>query len=71
MTIIVALSLISWAIVITVLTIGISQKNEDCTVAGAVLFIGLMVVHFSFQVGAFWQLCDTVEKYELVKKIIP
>ncbi len=71
MTIIVTISLISWAVVITVLTIGVSQKNENCAMAGAVLLIGLVIVHFSFSVGAFWQHNDTLEKYNLVKKTHP
>ena len=69
MTIIVALSLISWAVVITLIAVGISQKNEDVGMTGAVLFIGLLVVHFSFSVGAFWQHQDTLEKYNLIEKI--
>jgi len=71
MTIIVVLSLISWAVAITVLVIGVSQKNEDCAMTGAVLLTGLLVIHFSFSVGAFWQHADTLEKYNLVKKPTP
>lgn len=69
MTVIVTLSLISWAVAFTVFFIGVGQKNEECTVAGVVLLLGLLVVHFSFCVGAFWQHQDTLEKYNLIEKI--
>jgi hypothetical protein len=71
MTIIVALSLISWAVVLTIIAVGVSQNNENVGMTGAVFFIGLLTVHFSFSVGAFWQRQDTLEKYNLIEKSKP
>lgn len=71
MTFIVALSLILWAVVITVIVIGARQDNEDCTMSGLALLAALILCSFSFQAGAFWQHVDTLEKYQLIKKVAP
>jgi len=68
MTIIVTLSLISWAITFTVVFIGLSQKNEDCAMTGVIMILALMLAHAFFQIGAHWQVEDIMEKYQIIKK---
>lgn len=69
MTIIVALSLIAWAVTFTALMIGINQRSEDLIMFGIIILVGLGICCISFEMGALWQRLDTVEKYQLVKKI--
>lgn len=71
MTIIVALSLISWAIVITVIAAGVIIENQECIMSGVLLLLVVMLAHAFFQVGAAWQCDDVIAQYQLAKKITP
>ncbi len=69
MLIITAVSLISWAIVVTLLFVGVVFRSEGAMAAGALFFIANIVIHCSFQAGANWQVDDCLSKYNLVPKI--
>ncbi len=68
MSIIVFISLVSLAIILTVLVVGSLCENGDAVSFGIVFFILWIIVHLAFQSGAKWQR-DYYEEQSIVEEL--
>ena len=68
MTILVTLSLISWAMTLALFFASWISKSEDVAMLTVLWFVFIFGVHVFFQVGAAWQHKNTLDKYILTEE---